>query len=104
MAETTVIPSHFEHAEISEIYGSSQIRNRVVLGRKAFIGDFVSRIWAHYGPPNDVGFEGFTYAFRDTETGLFFTAYSAGSGPAYGGFPGDKEKTVFSAGSIRYAS
>ncbi|NVK27965.1 MAG: hypothetical protein HWE14_07970 [Flavobacteriia bacterium] len=48
-------------------------------------GDFLSRIWAIAGPPNYIGFEGFSYTFRDTETNLIFSVYSAGSGPAYGG-------------------
>jgi hypothetical protein len=94
MPETVVNPLRFERAEVSKTCGSSKIRNHVVLNRKAFIGDFVSRIWAHYGPPDEVGYEGFTYVFRDKETGLIFTAYSAGSGPAYGGFSVNKDKLL----------
>jgi hypothetical protein len=83
--EKAIDPSRFERVEPVYALGTGRIRNRVVLGRNAFIGDFVSRIWAHYGPPDSIHFEGFDYTFRDKETGLIFSAYSAGSGPAYGG-------------------
>lgn len=35
-----------------------------------FYGDFLSRLWALFGPPNGVGHEGFYYDLRDRETGL----------------------------------
>ncbi len=78
----------------SELLGSSKVRNRKVSLRYSMqpVGDFLSRIWALYGPPNSVEFEGFSFAFRDTETGISFSAYSAGSGPAFGGFPLDRER------------
>ena len=79
-------PGRFIRVDNAKLNFSGRIRNRVVLDREAFIGDFVSRIWANFGAPDQVDFEGFSYAFQDTETGLFFSAYSAGSGPAYGGF------------------
>jgi hypothetical protein len=48
------------------------------------VGEFVSRLWARFGAPDDVGFEGFHYHLFDRETSLVFSAYGAGSGPAYG--------------------
>ena len=48
-------------------------------------GDFLSRLWALFGEPDEIGDEGFVYWLRDSETGLAFSAYAAGSGPAYGG-------------------
>jgi hypothetical protein len=51
------------------------------------VGNVLSRLWALYGPPDSVQFEGFSYALRDTKTGLVFSVYSAGSGPGYGGDP-----------------
>jgi hypothetical protein len=76
------------------LYGSCKIRNRKfsLIHPLRSTGDFLSRIWAHYGPPDSVQFRGFEYAFQDTETGLRFSAYSAGSGPAFGGFPLDRER------------
>ncbi len=75
----------------AELEGSSGIRNRVF---SPLTGDFLARIWALYGPPDSVQFEGFFYAFQDTETGIRFSAYSAGSGPGFGGFPKDKESLL----------
>ena len=62
-----------------------QIRHRINLQPTDDIGDFLSRLWALFGPPDEVQPEGFDYTFRDRETGLVFWAYCAGSGPAYGG-------------------
>ena len=67
----------FERVEPSVLGGTSKIRHRPV--NRYSIGDFVSRIWALYGPPDSVVYEGFSYAFKDTETGLVFSAYAAGS-------------------------
>ena len=47
-------------------------------------GDFLGRLWALFGPPDQVGDGGFDYALRDCTTGLAFNAYSGASGPAYG--------------------
>ena len=85
----------FERANFhQEASGTSKIVNRFELNPKAgfHTGDFLSRIWANFGPPDEVLFEGFIYAFKDKKSGLIFTAYSAGSGPAYGGFREDKDK------------
>lgn len=49
------------------------------------LGNWLCRIWTHYGAPPQVQRDGFVYAFRDTETDEIITAYSAGSGPAMGG-------------------
>jgi hypothetical protein len=82
----------FERVSPSLLIGSSGFRpngrigNRINPQTTSDIGDFLSRLWALFGPPDDVQFEGYTYALRDRETGLTFRAYCAGSGPAYGGF------------------
>lgn len=60
----------------------------------SFIGDFLSRIWNLYGEPKGVNYEGFNYTFQDSQAGLIFTAYSAGSGPAYGGKFEEREKLL----------
>lgn len=57
-------------------------------------GDFLSRVWKIYGKPQENNYEGFSYTFMDNQTGLIFTAYSAGSGPAYGGKPEESEKLI----------
>jgi len=49
------------------------------------LGNWLCRIWTHYGAPTAVQSDGFVYAFRDRETGDVISAYSAGSGPAMGG-------------------
>jgi len=51
----------------------------------SWVGEFLSKIWAHYGPPNQVTYEGFTYCFLDREMGMKFIAYCPGSGPAFAG-------------------
>jgi len=86
----------FVRISASELMGSSKIRNRSfsLLNPLRSAGDFLSRIWALYGPPDAVQFEGFSYAFRDSETDTPFRAYSSGSGPAFGGFPKEKERLV----------
>ena len=95
MAETKD-PKRFERIPLTEIIGSCKIRNRrfSISAPLRSTGDFLSRIWALYGPPDVLQFEGFTYVFRDTETGLHFSAYSAGSGPAFGGFRPDHERLL----------
>jgi hypothetical protein len=75
-------------------HGTSLILNREIKNPNAMIGDFLSRIWRIYGEPKNVNYEGFVYTFKDTKTGLLFTAYSAGSGPAYGGKYEESEKLI----------
>lgn len=67
------------------LVGTSKIRNRINLDKTDDFGDFLSRLWALFGPPEEIHYEGFTYTLKDTVTDLVFSAYSAGSGPAYGG-------------------
>jgi hypothetical protein len=86
--EKVVDPSRFERVDPANSLRTGQIRNRVPLSR----GDFVSRIWALYGPPDSIQYEGFDYTFRDKKTKIIFTAYSAGSGPAYGGTQQDADR------------
>lgn len=75
----------FERIDDKYSNGTSLIKHREGINLEAPVGDFLSRIWYLYGKPDDVSDEGFGYSFRDVNTGLVFTAYSAGSGPAYGG-------------------
>jgi len=44
---------------------------------------FLAQLWGMFGKPQSIGFEGFTYQIQDSNTGIIFQAYSAGSGPAY---------------------
>ena len=46
-------------------------------------GLFLGRLWALFGAPEDEN--GIVYAIEDVETGVAFSAYAAGSGPAFGG-------------------
>ena len=55
------------------------------------VGDFLSRIWSIYGPPDSINYEGFNYTFIHAPSKLTLTVYSAGSGPAYGGMRKDHE-------------
>ena len=38
-----------------------------------------------FGPPDEIGYEGFTYYIKDNKTGFTFRAYCGRSGPAFGG-------------------
>ena len=86
--------NRFQRVEDSLSKGTSKIINRELKNPFAMVGDFLSRIWKIYGEPKQVGYEGFGYTFKDKETGLIFTAYSAGSGPAYGGKHEEREKLI----------
>jgi len=81
----------FELAEDKSAYGTSLFKNREINNPKIFIGDFLSKLWSLYGKPESIFYEGFSYTIRDKETGVIFTAYCSGSGPAYGGFQKDFE-------------
>lgn len=50
---------------------------------------FLHELEARLGPPERRGDDLFTYTVRDRHTGLVFRAYSAQSGPSYGGRPTD---------------
>jgi|SRR6478672_4697016 len=82
----------FERVDDSLAEGTSLIETREINNKSAVIGDFLSRLWKLYGKPNEIEYEGFSYTLRDINSGLVFTAYSAGSGPAYGGKQEDAEK------------
>jgi hypothetical protein len=68
--------------------GSGRLRNRHGQ-RAADRADFLARLWALFGPPDAIA-GGFSYALLDQRTGLRFTAYSAVSGPAFGGLLGER--------------
>jgi hypothetical protein len=38
------------------------------------VGNFLSRLWALFGPPGAVNYEGFSYYFHDKETDVYFSA------------------------------
>jgi hypothetical protein len=82
--EKAVDPSQFERVDpVKREPWTPHWRTRSRLS-KGHIGDFVSRIWALYGPPDSVEYEGLSYRFRDKENELAFHAFSAGYGPSYG--------------------
>lgn len=82
-------PTRFEKIDDGACYGTEKIRNWPSdwpeKDRPNRCGEFLSKLWANYGPPNEVGYEGFGYCFRDRDTSTVFSAYSAGTGPAFGG-------------------
>ncbi len=84
----------FERIDDKYANGTSLIKYRENTNVDAIIGDFLSRIWSLYDKPNGVLYEGFEYTFKDAKTGIVFTAYSAGGGPAYGGDPNIEEKII----------
>ena len=48
---------------------------------------FLALLRARLGEPDPRGDSAFSYSIRDTQTGVVFEAYSAQSGPSYGGSP-----------------
>lgn len=51
--------------------------------KNAPIGDLLSRMWGHFGKPQNILFEGFTYNIKDQKTGLDLLGPFGASGPAY---------------------
>lgn len=45
--------------------------------------ELLARLWGAYGPPGEVRLAGFTYHFRDRETGLAFAVRALADGPEY---------------------
>jgi hypothetical protein len=78
------LKSDFQLTDLNRISGTSLIRWRNP--DKSSAGDFLACLWTLFGEPQSVEYEGFTYALVHIPTGLTFSAYSGGSGPAYGGF------------------
>lgn len=89
MAENSDDP-RFERINESSMVGTSHVRHYSGMGMS--IGDLLSRTWALHDPPDNAMFEGFSYVFKDRDTGLIFTAYSAGSGPGFGGRSNEIDK------------
>lgn len=50
---------------------------------------FLALLRKRLGEPDPRGDSAFSYSIRDTQTGVVFEAYSAQSGPSYGGSPPD---------------
>ena len=72
--DSNLSAARFERVDRSLASGTSLVRWRNYFGKPRSPGDMLSRLWALYGPPDWVGFEGFDYTFRDRGTGLVFTA------------------------------
>lgn len=88
------IKNSFKRIDDKYASGTSLIMHRKMTNIQAPIGDFLSRIWNLYGEPTEISYEGFGYTFKDVKTGLIFTVYSAGSGPAYGGDDKNEDKLL----------
>ncbi|MDQ3034283.1 MAG: hypothetical protein M3Y87_17885 [Myxococcota bacterium] len=91
-------PSRFEPVDPALAAGSVRARGwasmddlRRGAAARMSLGNWLCRIWTHYGEPPQVQRDGFVYAFRDRETGDVITAYSAGSGPAMGALFGEDD-------------
>jgi hypothetical protein len=102
--------SRFERVDPEEAAGHVRARGWARLedlqaGRpdRMSLGNWLCRIWTHYGPPSEVQEDGFVYAFRDRETGDVITAYSAGSGPALGGRILDEDGLLMPGAQARVA-
>jgi hypothetical protein len=85
-------PSRFEPIDPELADGATRARGwasiqdlRAGATARLSLGNWLCRLWTHYGAPPQVQHEGFVYAFRDRETDDVITAYSSGSGPAMGG-------------------
>ncbi len=97
-ANEPVSAARFTRSAAAE--NTAKLFNRADLyDRKAYdwaksTGDFLGRLWALYGEPDTIGREGFTYHLRDEVTGKAFSAYSASSGPAFGGWGAETMKPV----------
>jgi hypothetical protein len=79
------LASRFELANPDRFTDSSKIRNWLEGRPIPSPGDFLSRLWAHFGKPMAIGYEGFSYLIHDKRTDLIFEAYSGASGPSFGG-------------------
>ena len=44
---------------------SHKVRDWRWLGETDTFGEFISRLWNLFGPPDEIGFEGFTYKIKD---------------------------------------
>lgn len=65
----------------------AEIRNE-----SAAMGDFLSKLWGHFGKPQCILFEGYIYTLRDKKSGLYFEASFGASGPGYYGEKKNIEK------------
>ena len=81
----------FEKTDLPLPPMTAKIRNWINLAPTNDFGEFLARLWSMFGPTDQIHFEGFTYRIKDNETGIIFTAYCAGTGPAFGGSMDDRE-------------
>jgi len=74
----------------------SHVWGHKLVSRGGEPGDFLGRLWAHFGAP-DPRDDGFEYSLVDHETGLSLTAYAGASGPSYGGSDAEALRPVVTA-------
>jgi hypothetical protein len=86
----------FIKTDIQQANGTSFLMPRpgAFMNPRIMMGDFLSRLWRLFGEPALTHYEGYTYAVQDTESGLVFTAYCAGTGPSYGGKSAEREQLL----------
>lgn len=92
--------SRFERLPARAALGTTLVKNRWSLGdadsidaKAMSVGDFVCRLWAVFGPP-DRRPDGFSYVFRDRDTGQVVTAFSSAAGPAFGAPGADAARSL----------
>ncbi|MDW9379950.1 hypothetical protein [Chryseobacterium sp. JV558] len=73
--------------ETLELVDFGKIRNQ-----SAPYGDFLSRMYTHFGKPESIMFEGFNYLIRDKQTDIVFLAFFGASGPGYAAKKNNIEK------------
>ena len=86
-------------AGTSKIYSRGDLLDDDDTRRGMSPGDFLGRLVTLFGPPDPIG----GYVLRHRASGLVLSAYSAQSGPAYGGAGvHDLDMAAFSAASADY--
>ena len=65
------------------------------------LGNFLCRLWTHFGPPGRVDDGAFLYVLRDRDTGYVVTAYADPAGPAFGARMTDDEGNAIEGAEIR---
>jgi hypothetical protein len=68
----------------AKLFHRRDVNARLGIERSLDRGEFLSRLWALFGRPQQRQ-GGFEYYIRDSETGLDFIAYAGRHGPCYGG-------------------
>lgn len=88
-------PARFARTRAQAVAWTSKVRNWQAPWGDASSTDhmteFLGRLWALFGRPNDQILNGFGWVLRDQELGLVVTAYSAGTGPSFGANRSDEQ-------------